>query len=137
MNVRKAGESMKEYSEEIIDAFMFNAKLVDISRQSGLSLSQVKRLRKNADFQKIIRQRKDEIVRTSVNRMQAYFIMDVDVLQNIIKNKDINPQTRIYAISVLFSSLKDWMTISDLVERMDDIEKEQERQRGDFFEINS
>ena len=128
---------MKEYSEEIIDAFMFNAKLVDISRQSGLSLSQVKRLRKNADFQKIIRQRKDEIVRTSVNRMQAYFIMDVDVLQNIIKNKDINPQTRIYAISVLFSSLKDWMTISDLVERMDDIEKEQERQRGDFFEINS
>ena len=128
---------MKEYSEEIIDAFMFNAKLVDISRQSGLSLSQVKRLRKNADFQKIIRQRKDEIVRTSVNRMQAYFIMDVAVLQNIIKNKDINPQTRIYAISVLFSSLKDWMTISDLVERMDDIEKEQERQRGDFFEINS
>lgn len=121
---------MKEYSEEIIDAFMFNAKLVDISRQSGLSLSQVKRLRKNADFQKIIRQRKDEIVRTSVNRMQAYFIMDVDVLQNIIKNKDINPQTRIYAISVLFSSLKDWMTISDLVERMDNIEKEQEKSRG-------
>lgn len=121
---------MKEYSEEIIDAFMFNAKLVDISRQSGLSLSQVKRLRKNADFQKIIRQRKDEIIRTSVNRMQAYFIMDVDVLQNIIKNKDINPQTRIYAISVLFSSLKDWMTISDLVERMDNIEKEQEKSRG-------
>jgi hypothetical protein len=130
-------KAMKDYDEKIINAFMYNTKQADISKESGLSVSQVKRLKNNADFQRIIRQRKDAIIKATVNKMRSYVCKDVDILQGLIEDPEINPQTRIYAISQMMHTLKDWLLIDDLVSRMDDIEKEQKRQRGDFFEINS
>ena len=125
---------MKDYDERIIKAFMFNTKQADISKESGLSVSQVKRLKNDPDFQKVIRDRKDAIIKTTINKMRAYVCKDVDMLQEVIEDPEINPQTRVYAISQMIHTLKDWIMIDDLVARMDDIEAEQERQRGNYYD---
>ena len=113
-------EQKKKYLEDerIIAAFLNNFRMVDVIRESKLSKKTAYKIRNDPDFQKVLRSRKDDIIKTAVNKMQGYLVKDVEILQGIIEDEETAPQTKVNAIKVLLDQLKDWTNTTELVERL-------------------
>lgn len=113
-------EQKKKYLEDerIIAAFLNNFRMVDVIRESKLSKKTAYKIRNDPDFQKVLRSRKDDIIKTAVNKMQGYLVKDVEILQGIIEDEETAPQIKVNAIKVLLDQLKDWTNTTELVERL-------------------
>ena len=85
--------------ERVIGAFLNNFRMVD--------------------FQKVLRDRKEAILKTAVNKMQGYLTRDVEILQEIIEDPNTSPQTKVNAIQTLMNQLRDWTTTTDIIKRLE------------------
>jgi AcrR family transcriptional regulator len=99
-----------------------NYSVTEISRATGISRATLYKLFNNAEFKKAIAERKAAIVRATVGAMQSRLLKNVDTLQGIADDLENAPQVRINAIQVLMSQLKDYMSITDISERLAEIE---------------
>ena len=115
----------KNYCEDerLIGAFLNNFKMVDIVKETGLTKDTLYRIKKDPDFQRVLRERKDAIIKTAVNKMQGYLVKDVEILQKIAEDPETSAQIKINAIQTLMSQLRDWTTTSDIVTRLEALEK--------------
>jgi len=122
----------KNYCEDerVISAFLNNFRMVDVIRETGLSKATCYKIRNNPDFQKVIRERKEAILKSAVNKMQSYLTKDVEILQGIIEDPDTPTQTKVYAITTLMNQLRDWTNTTDLMKRIEALQKPSE----DVFE---
>lgn len=118
----------KDYTqdERVIGAFLSNYRNIDIMRDTGLSKNIVYKLKKDQKFQRVLKERKQAIIQTAVDKMQGYMVKDVDILQEIIESPETASQVKINAIQVLFNQLKEWTTTADIINRLDDLEKSSE-----------
>jgi len=107
-----------EEDERVISAFLINYRAVDIMAETGLSKSTVYRLKNNKTFQKVIRERKDAILKSAVNKMQSYLVKDVEILQQIIEDPETAPQVKLNGIQILMNQLRDWTTTTDIIKRI-------------------
>lgn len=115
-----------EQDERVISAFLTNYRAVDIMKETGLSKSTVYKLRNNQKFQKVIKERKQAILKTAVNKMQSYLTKDVEILQAIIEDPETSPQTKINGIRVLMEQLRDWTMTTDIIKRLEALENPSE-----------
>lgn len=115
-----------EQDERVISAFLTNYRAVDIMAETGLSKSTVYKLRNNQAFQKVIKERKQAILKTAVNKMQGYLTKDVEILQEIIEDPETSPQTKINGIKVLMEQLRDWTMTTDIIKRLEALENPSE-----------
>ncbi len=111
----------KNYTEDerVIGAFLNNFRMVDVMRETGLSKNTVYKIRNDPDFQKVIRERKEAILKTAVNKMQGYLTKDVEILQEIIEDPETSAQTKVNAIQTLMNQLRDWTTTTDIMKRLE------------------
>lgn len=116
----------KQYSEKVINAFLEHDKIIDIMAATGLSRGTIDKYRKDEEFQKVLFERKERFVAAAVSKMQASMSRGAEVLQRIIENESVAPQTRVNAISVLFAQCKAWTTELDLLKRIEALEKDME-----------
>lgn len=116
----------KQYSEKVINAFLEHDKITDIMAATGLSRGTIDKYRKDEEFQKVLFERKERFVAAAVSKMQASMSRGAEVLQRIIENESVAPQTRVNAISVLFAQCKAWTTELDLLKRIEALEKDME-----------
>lgn len=100
--------------ERVIGAFLNNFRMVDIIKETGLSKGTCYKIRNNPEFQRVIRERKQAILKTAVNKMQGYLVRDIEILQGIIENPETSAQTKVNAIQTLMNQLRDWTTTTDL-----------------------
>ena len=115
-----------EQDERVISAFLTNYRAVDIMKETGLSKSTVYKLRNNQKFQKVIKERKQAILKTAVNKMQSYLTKDVEILQEIIEDPETSPQVKINGIKVLMEQLRDWTMTTDIIKRLEALENPSE-----------
>lgn len=115
-----------EQDERVISAFLTNYRAVDIMKETGLSKSTVYKLRNNQVFQKVIKERKQAILKTAVNKMQSYLTKDVEILQEIIEDPETSPQVKINGIRVLMEQLRDWTMTTDIIKRLEALENPSE-----------
>ena len=115
-----------EQDERVISAFLTNYRAVDIMAETGLSKSTVYKLRNNQVFQKVIKERKQAILKTAVNKMQSYLTKDVEILQEIIEDPETSPQVKINGIRVLMEQLRDWTMTTDIIKRLEALENPSE-----------
>lgn len=115
-----------EQDERVISAFLTNYRAVDIMKETGLSKSTVYKLRNNQKFQKVIKERKQAILKTAVNKMQSYLTKDVEILQEIIEDPETSPQVKINGIRVLMEQLRDWTMTTDIIKRLEALENPSE-----------
>lgn len=110
----------KNYTEDerVIGAFLNNFRMVDVMKETGLSKSTVYKIRNDPEFQKVIRDRKQAILMTAVNRMQGYLCRDVEILQGIIEDPETSPQTKVNAIQTIMNQLRDWTTTTDIMKEL-------------------
>ena len=118
----------KNYCEDerVIGAFLNNFRMVDVMKETGLSKNTVYKIRNNPEFQKVIRERKEAILKTAVNKMQGYLTKDVEILQEIIEDPETSAQVKINAIQTLMSQLRDWTTTTDIIKRLEALQKPSE-----------
>ena len=115
-----------EQDERVISAFLTNYRAVDIMAETGLSKSTVYKLRNNQKFQKVIKERKQAILKTAVNKMQSYLTKDVEILQEIIEDPETSAQVKINGIRVLMEQLRDWTMTTDIIKRLEALENPSE-----------
>jgi len=112
----------KDYSETVIGAFLKYDKLSDIIEETGLSRNTVAKYRDDPHLQEILANRRVEIIKSSVNKMQASMNECVDVLQSIIRDKEVSPQTRVNAVQIMLNQCKAWTETTDILERLKALE---------------
>ena len=105
--------------ERVIGAFLNNFRMVDVIRETGLSKKTCYKIRNDPEFQKVLRDRKEAILKTAVNKMQGYLTRDVEILQEIIEDPNTSPQTKVNAIQTLMNQLRDWTTTTDIIKRLE------------------
>lgn len=123
---------MREFDEKTISAFLNNYKMADVIRESGLSKNTCYKLRADPDFQQVLRERKDAIVKVTLERMRSYLLRDIEELQAVIEDSETSPQTKVNAIQIMLSQFRDWLTTSDLIERVEVLEGKEKNDYGTF-----
>ena len=119
----------KQYSETVLASFLKHDKIVDIMADTGLSRSTIQRYREDPEFQKLLTERKTEYVKAAVNKMQAFLVEGVEILQNIIRDNNTSPQTRINAVQIMFSQCRSWTETTDILERLKMLEDAESERR--------
>lgn len=119
---------MKNYTEDerVIGAFLNNFRMVDVMKETGLSKNTCYKIRNDPEFQKVLRERKEAILKTAVNKMQGYLTRDVEILQEIIEDPNTSAQTKVNAIQTIMNQLRDWTTTTDIMKRLETLQKPSE-----------
>ena len=115
----------KEYEEVWISAFMTSCKRNEIMKTAGISKSQYYRLKGDKEFQKIVNERRSEVIREAVLRMEGYLSKDVEILQSIIEDPESPRQIRINGIQLMMNQLAQWKQtdqILDMIQALEDAE---------------
>lgn len=119
----------KQYSETVINAFLKYDKITDIAVATKLSRSTIKRYRDDPELQQLLTERKNEFIKIAVNRMQAFMVEGVEVLEGIIRDNETSPQVKINAIQIMFNQCKTWTETTDILERLKMLEDAESERR--------
>lgn len=114
------------HDERVISAFLNNFRMVDVMKETGLSKNTVYKIRNDPEFQNALRERKEAILKTAVNKMQGYLTKDVEILQKIIEDPETSAQVKINGIQTLMNQLRDWTTTTDILKRLEALQKPSE-----------
>lgn len=121
---------MKEYPEYLITAFITSCKRAEILKLAGIGKTKYYKLKNDPEFQQVVSERRGELVKEAVLRMESYLTEDIEILQSIIRDENASDQVRINGINLLMSQLGQWKALTDLQERMKRIEDAQARMRS-------
>lgn len=116
---------MKEYPESLITAFLTSYKPAEIMKLTGISKTKYYRLKRDPDFQKILTERRTELVKSAVMKMESYLTEDVEILQSIIRKGDTTDQVKINGINLLMSQLNTWKSTTEILDRLQALEDAQ------------
>ena len=113
---------MKIYEEKDINAFLTSTKAVTIMKTEKIGKTRYYRLKNDPEFQRIVTQRRNDIVKEAVLRMESFLTEDVETLQEIIRNPETKDQVKVNAIQVMLSQLGQWKTYTEIMERLERLE---------------
>ena len=117
---------MKEkYSEALVAAFLTSYKPAEIMKTANISKTKYYRLRADPDFQRILTERRTEIVKEAVLKMESYLSEDVEILQSIIRDPKTAAQVKVNAINLLMSQLNQWKQTTEILDRLQQLEDAQ------------
>lgn len=104
---------MRRFDENLIVAFATLTSGAEIMRQTGISNKKYYRLLHDDEFQTAVKRCRADIIKTAVLKMERYIDTDVMILQSIIENEEVAPQTRVNAISTMLTQLAAWKVNND------------------------
>lgn len=113
----------KNYSEATIAAFLKYDKLTDIAREIGVTPQTAAKYRDDPVLQEMLADCRMEFIRSATGRMQMFLDEGVQILQNIIRDKGVSPQTKVNGIQILFNQCKVWTEQTDILERLRALEE--------------
>lgn len=112
-----------KYSEVVISAFAIYQKTTDIMKATGLSKTTVCKYKKDSHLLELAEERRLQIVKESVYKMQSELTKCVDTLIEIRDNTENNPQIRVYACNCILNHCRDWTLSVDVMERVEALER--------------
>jgi hypothetical protein len=113
---------MREYPEKYITAFMTSSRRSEILKSANIGKDKYYTLKNDADFMKIVNDRRSEIIKDAVLKMESYLGENVDILQDIIRNPDTKDQVKVNALKLFSDQLGQWKNTSDILERLQHLE---------------
>lgn len=112
-----------KYNERWISAFVSGTRREQIMLAAGIGKTRYYRLRADQEFMRIVTQRRNEITKEAVLKMQSYLCEDVEILQGIIRSGDTADQVRVNAIQLLLNQFNAYWSLTELQERIEILEK--------------
>ena len=119
----------KKYPESLINAFLTSFKASEVMKLANISKTKYYKLKKDENFQKILTDRRNEMIKEAVNKMESYLSEDVDILQNMARDSLIKDQIRINAIQLLMNQLGQWKQITEIISRIEALEEANNKQQ--------
>ena len=120
----------KTYSEPLITAFLTHCHASDIMTETGISKTKYYRLKADPEFQRILTERRGQLIKEAVLKMESYLSDDVEILQSIITNPSISAQVRINGINTMMNQLASWEQMTQILERIQRLENNSQAQIG-------
>jgi len=121
---------MKEYPEEYITAFMTSCKRAEIMKMAGIGKNKYYSLKNDPDFMRIVTERRDELIREAVLKMESYLSKNVETLQKLIDDPETKGQVKVNALTLFSNQLGQWRNSTEILDRLQKVEDAQ-RQNGD------
>ena len=112
----------KTYPESLITAFLTSFKPAEIMKLTGIGKTKYYCLKNDPEFQKIVTERRTELIKTAVLKMESYLTEDVEILQSIIRKEDTSDQVKINGINLLMSQLGQWKQTTEILDRLQRLE---------------
>lgn len=113
---------MKRYDETLITAFLTSFKPVEIMKLTGIGKTKYYSLKNDPEFQRILTERRAELVKEAVLRMENYITEDVEILQGIIRNPETKDQVKVNAIQLIMNQLGQWKQTTEILDRLQALE---------------
>lgn len=123
---------MVEYPEEYITAFMRSCKRSKIMELANIGKCKYYELKNDPEFMKIVTERRSEILKEAVLKMEGYLNENVDILQDIIRSPGTKDQVKINALRLQGDQLGEWKNTTEILERIQALEDAQ-RQNHDVL----
>lgn len=117
---------MRNYSELVITAFATFTKISDLMSVTGLSRSTIIRYKKDDHLKELAEERRLQVVKEAVYKMQSELTKCVDTLVQIRDDTSVNPQIRVTACNCILNHCRDWTLSVDIMERVEALEKMEE-----------
>ena len=114
---------MKNDDERWICAFISAVKREEIMKAAGIGKTRYYRLKADPEFMRIVNERRGDIVRGAVMRMESFLTEDVERLQDIIRDEEVKPQVRVNAIQLLLTQFNNYKMLTDIQERVESLER--------------
>lgn len=114
---------MKNYSEDLLNAFMECNTYKEISERTGVNYDLVCKTAKDPEFIRVLDKRRSKVLCKTAKEMQKGLMMCVKELTDIIQNKKTSPQIKINAISVYFNNCNRLTETTDVIARINDLEE--------------
>jgi len=115
----------KTYPENVITAFLTSYKRSEIMKTAGIGKEKYYVLKNDPDFMRIVTERRDELIKEAVLKMESYLSEDVEILQSIIRKPDTSDQVKINGINLLMSQLNAWKNTTEILARLQALEDAQ------------
>lgn len=112
----------KQYTENIINAFLNNSTCAAIARETGLSETTVRRYRDDPCLQQILGERRQAMITDAVETMRSFMKEGTETLIKIIRDSSTPAQTRVNALNLLFTQFRDWVTTTEIQQRIEVLE---------------
>ena len=120
---------MKEYPESLITAFMTSCKRAEIMKMAGIGKNKYYALKNDPEFMRIVTERRDELIREGVLKMESYLSENVEALQKIIRDPDTKDQVRVNALTLFSNQLGQWRNSTEILDRLQKVEDAQRQNR--------
>ena len=111
-----------KYSELIINAFATYTRTIDLANATQLSRQTIIKYKKDEELQKLADERRMQVVKESVYKMQSELTKCVDTLVKIRDDEENNAQVRIYACNCIMNHCKEWTLSIDVLDRLQALE---------------
>lgn len=121
---------MKEYPESLITAFLTSCKASEIQQTAKISKTKYYRLKSDPEFQRILTERRTELIKSAVLTMESYLSKDVKILQGIIEDPDTSAQIKINGIQLMLNQLASWKSTTEILERIQNLERRYEEENN-------
>ncbi len=90
--------------EQIISAILSNSTFEAAAQACGISTRAIRERMKDPDFRADYMAAKDDILRQTVSRLNDHLTAAVDVVAEIMENKENNPATRLQAAQTVINN---------------------------------
>lgn len=114
---------MKSYNERWINAFVTGIKRDEVMQMAGIGKVRYYSLKNDPEFMRIVNERRGDIVRGAVMKMESYLSEDIERLQGIIRDEEVKPQVRINGIQLLLTQFNNYKMLTDIQKRIENLEK--------------
>ena len=113
---------MKISNEKIISALLTCPTNVKAAAQLGLSESQLYKRMREEKFQSELKAAKELVMGDALSKLQIGMSEAADALREIVNDRDINPQCRVYASNVLLQNGLRLTEQLDILKRLEALE---------------
>lgn len=123
---------LKQYEEHIIVAFLLNWKPKEIQEAAHISKSTYYKLKNDPDFQRILTERRNDVVREAVKKMESYLLEDIDIVQDVIRDPKTSGQVKINGTQLMMNQLNTWKASTEVIDRLQQLEADAQSQNNAF-----
>ena len=112
-----------KYNERWISAFVSGTRREQIMLAAGIGKTRYYRLKADPEFMRIVNERRGDIVRAAVMKMESHLVESIEVLWDVVMKEDTSDQVRLNGINMLLSQFNNYRILTDIQERIENLEK--------------
>lgn len=116
---------MAKNREVIAMNLLTSGSYQECCERCGISEKTLRKLRRNPEFQELVKQTKKELFQSSMDKAQAASVKALEVLDRIMSDDNATDSSRVSAARSVLELAYDSANREDIIDRLEEIERRQ------------